>query len=381
VNFRTSFASILLIASTGIASAQQTCSSDSIPLQTTNWGLTVTIPKFDASMGALQSIDFELTGGIVGSASIESLDAAPSTVTTSYQAEITLTRPDMTTLVVSIPAQQFVDNLTAHDGTIDFGGTSGIAHTNISAQDIQMINVTAPADLALFSGAGNIVLPVDAMGTSVASGSGNLITQFLTDAEASVSVCYNYAPDCNGNGIADSVDVGMGGTSNDIWGDGIPDECQPNIRRFCEGDGAANGGADCPCGNGNIGEGCDNGNGHGGKLTGTGVPSIMNDTLVLTATQIPALAPGFFFGGTTATPMGTQNILGSGLTCLINPTRMAKLAQGGGSMPLMGAPAISTMLGLTAGETTYFQFWYRNGHGTCVSSSNATNGLIVTWGL
>lgn len=380
MNFRTASASLILLASPGIAAAQQTCVSDSIPLQTTNWATTVSIPKFDSSLGVLQSVDFELTGRVTGSASIESLDAAPSTVMTTYKAEITLTRPDMSVLVISVPDQMFNDNLSAFDGTIDFAGTSGIAHLDITAQDVQTLNVTAPADLALFTGAGNIVLPIDAVGTSTASGSGNLITQFLTDAEASVSVCYNYAPDCNGNGIADDLDVSMG-TSNDIWGDGVPDECQPSYRRFCEGDGAANGGADCPCGNGNTGEGCDNGFGFGGRMTASGIPSISNDTLVLTASQIPALSPGFFFGGPDATPMGTQNVLGSGLVCLVNPLRIQKITMGGGSIPLPGAPTISSFMNLQAGQTTYFQFWYRNGHGTCVSSSNATNGMIVTWGM
>lgn len=380
MNFRNSFCSLLLFASPGVAFAQQTCDSDSIPLQTTNWSSSVSVAKFDSSLGVLQSIDFKLTGRIVGSASIESLDAAPSTVTTDYKGEITLTRPDMTTLVVSIPDQQFIDNLTAYDGTIDFAGTSGIAHTGISAQDVQIINVTAAADLALFTGVGNIVLPVTAAGTSNASGSGNLITQFLTDAESSVNVCYNYAMDCNGNGIDDAVDVGMG-TSNDLGGDGIPDECQPKIRRFCEGDGAANDGVDCPCTNGGIGEGCDNGLGFGGKLKATGNPSISNDTLVLTSTQIPMHSPGYFFGSTQATPMGTQNVIGSGLTCLLAPVRIQKIAMGGGSIPLAGAPSISVFMGLTAGETSYFQYWYRNNSGTCISDANATNGVIVTWGL
>ncbi len=381
MKFHNLTASLILIATPTLAAAQQTCVNDSVPLQTTNWSTTVSIPKFDASLGSLQSIDFNLTGKVTGSASIESLDAAPSTVMTTYKARITLTRPDLSVLVVSIPDQQFSDNLTAYDGTIDFGGTSGIAHLGITATDVQNINVTAPADLALFTGVGSIVLPIEALGTSTASGSGNLITQFLTDAEASIDVCYNYAPDCNGNGIDDAVDI-SGGFSNDIWGDGIPDECQPSIRRFCAGDGAANGGADCPCGNnGRPGEGCDNGNNYGGLLLGTGSPSIANDTLVLTASQIPMVSPGFFFGGTQATPMGVQNVLGGGLTCLVNPIRIQKINMGGGSIPLLGAPSISVFMGLMPGDTTFFQFWYRNGHGSCNTSSNATNGLIVTWGF
>ena len=359
----------------------QTCNSDSIPLQTTNWSNTVTINQFDPALGILQSVEFQLTGGIFGSASIESLDAQPSTVTTDYQAAITLTRPDLSVLVVAVPNQNFVDMLTAFDGTIDFGGTSGITHANISVQDMQQATSSTPADLALFTGPGTIILPVDAAGSSTASGSGNLITQFLTDAEASVTVCYNYALDCNMNGIDDAVDI-SGGTSNDINMDGIPDECQPGHRSFCEGDGSATGGgADCPCGNnGNPGEGCDNGSGNGGLLTATGIPSISADTLMLTASQIPNNAPGFFFAGITTVNGGSGTPFDNGLRCISQVTRIDKI-DGGGTIPSQGSPSISVFLGLMPGDTNYFQYWYRNAGGPCGGSANTTNGIEVTWGL
>ena len=372
---------LLLASSSALAAPQlQDCHTDSIPLATTNWNDIVSVPQFDPSLGVLLSVDFELTGGIFGSAAIESLDAQASTVTTSYQATLTLTRPDMSTLVVAVPMQQFVDNLTSFDGTIDFGGTSGITHGNISTQDVQSVNTTAPADLALFTGLGNIDLPVDAVGSSTASGSGNLITQFLTDAEASVKVCYNYGLDCNGNGIDDALDI-AGQTSNDHDLDGIPDECQPGFRSFCEGDGAANGGGiDCPCNNnGNPGEGCDNGSGSGGLLTAAGVPSVSNDTLSLTASQIPVV-PGFFMAG-TLTPGGMDGeIFQNGLRC-INPNQRLQKLNNGGTIPLPSAPSISMLTSAAPGDTQYFQYWYRNGTGLCSAGINSTNALEVTWGL
>lgn len=259
---------------------EQVCFSDFIPFQTTNWNSTVSVSKFDPELGILTSIYFELSGDVAGSAAIESLDASPITVNTTYQAEITLTRPDLSVLVVATPFTSFQDNLTAFDGTIDFAGTSGITHAGIQVNDT--VSTTSPppiSDLALFTGApgnpGMIVLPIDAAGTSTASGSGNLITQFLTEAGADVEVCYNYELDCNGNGIPDVTDISSG-TSPDLDGDGIPDECQPSTTSFCEGDGSANGGADCPCNNnGNPGEGCDNGTGMGGLLIWTELDSVL----------------------------------------------------------------------------------------------------------
>ncbi len=191
--------SLVALALTGTAlsgAAQQTqCFTDSIPFQATNFSNSVSIPKFDPNLGTLQSIQISLTGNIQGSARAESLDAGPTVVTTSFSANITLTRPDLTVLVVTLPIANFMDSFTAFDGTIDFMGTSGATHDNITTSDTQMITSPPPAsDLALFTGAGSIVLPVTATGQSIATGAGNLITQFLTDASANVQVCYTFLP-------------------------------------------------------------------------------------------------------------------------------------------------------------------------------------------
>jgi hypothetical protein len=155
----------LALASTASAQTQTLCFTDSVPPQSTNWTGSVSIPKFNPNLGTLQSITYRLTGRVEGSTRVESLDAAPSVVTTSLQADITLTRPDLTTIVVTTPLAQFVDNFTAFDGVIDFDGTSGEARLNIVAQDQdQAVSPPPASDLALFTGAGNIVLPVAANG-------------------------------------------------------------------------------------------------------------------------------------------------------------------------------------------------------------------------
>ena len=364
------------------------CFNDQIPLQTTNWNSSVTVSKFDPSIGILTRVEFELQGDITGSASVESLDAAATTVTTDYQAAITLTRPDLSVIVVATPNANFIDNLSAFDGVIDFMGTSGNQHLNISTNATETQNTISPADLALFTGpAGNpgtISLPVDAAGSSIATGSGNLITQFLTDAGAGVRVCYYFELDCNGNGIADSRDVSTG-TSNDGNANGIPDECEPNIRTFCDGDGSQNGGIDCPCGNnGNAGEGCLNGGGMGGLLTATGTPSIANDTVVLTASQLPPGTHGFFMYSQTQ-PGGGMSGNGvpfsQGIRCISNPGFVRKVVNGG-TAPGPQMPPLSVQLSINAGDTTYFQFWYRDRSGVCgPGKTNATNGVEIVWGL
>lgn len=188
---------LALFAAPAVAQTQTVCFNGSLPLVATNWNNTVSVSKFDTALGTLQSINFVLSGNIQGSVKIESQDTAATVVTTNFQATLTLTRPDLSVLVVTVPLANFNDSLAASDGTLDFGGPSGVSHLGITANATN--NVTSPppaSDLVLFSGPagspGNIVLPVTAVGSSVATGSGNLITQFMTSADAQVQVCYTY---------------------------------------------------------------------------------------------------------------------------------------------------------------------------------------------
>ncbi len=169
--------------------------SASIPLQTTNWDINLApIPLFDPSLGTLNSVEFMLTGEIEGDLRWESLDAAPTTVDLKLQATITLQRPDNSVLVVTIPVANISDPVSAFDGLIDFGGTSGGEMLGLMASTTESFTTFDAADLALFTGVGNIVLPVSAEGTSTGSGAGNLLLQFNTDAGAGVIVKYNFTP-------------------------------------------------------------------------------------------------------------------------------------------------------------------------------------------
>ena len=172
-----------------------------------------------------------------------------------------------------------------------------------------------------------------------------------------------------------------------------PDLAVPNLgpgpgTPVCLGDGS---GASCPCGNaGAGGEGCANstgkgavltaaGSSSGALLTASGIPSVSNDTLSLTASQVP-IAPGFFMAG-TLTPGGMDGeIFQNGLRC-INPNQRLQKLNNGGTIPLPSAPSISMLTSAAPGDTQYFQYWYRNGTGLCSAGINSTNALEVTWGL
>lgn len=196
-SFSLAFAAMIAVGAMATAQTQTVCFTSSIPLTNTNWSNSVTIPKFDSGLGTLQSINFTLGGNIQGQAAVESLDTSATNVTLNFQATLTLTRPDTSVIVVTIPIATFNDSLTPFDGTIDFAGPSGESHPgiNVSASN-NAISPPPPSDLVLFSGPpgspGTITLPITAAGSSTAVGSGNVISQFQTAAAAQVQVCYTY---------------------------------------------------------------------------------------------------------------------------------------------------------------------------------------------
>ncbi|MCY2961742.1 MAG: hypothetical protein NTY35_16400 [Planctomycetota bacterium] len=193
------------------------------------------------------------------------------------------------------------------------------------------------------------------------------------------------APDCNGNGIPDTCDI-VSGSSVDSNGDSQPDECQPAGFTFCAGDGS---GAVCPCDPGqagNPGEGCRHSHGLGAKLSGIGTARIAQDSLRLTASQLPPSATALLFQGTTMQNGGLGFSFGDGLLC-VNGTivRLSiRQATGGvlswgagnpGDAPLHLAGSIPA-----SGGTRFYQVWYRDPSPYCTPSGfNLTGGRSITW--
>lgn len=173
------------------ASAATVTVSDSVTLQPTNWSETLSVAQFDASLGTLNSVTVTLTGGVEGTASAESLDAAPATVTLNLSAEIEASTTALGNLATVLPLVSTSVDLSAADGTFDFGGTSGTQTGQVSAEDVDS-SVFNGADLASFIGTGTVSLLVEATGASTATGAGNLITQFATSALATIDVEYDY---------------------------------------------------------------------------------------------------------------------------------------------------------------------------------------------
>lgn len=186
-------AALAMSAAVSTASAAVISFSDSIaPPARTNYVDGLAFSRFDPNLGTLQSVSFALSGLVTGSIRVESEDQQPATVTESLQATVMLQRPNGSTLAVVVPVEDFTDTLTAYDGTADFSGTSGITRNGLSGTASAATTTVSSEDLALFTGTADIVLPIAAAGTSVATGAGNIVSAFTTFAGASATVSYTY---------------------------------------------------------------------------------------------------------------------------------------------------------------------------------------------
>jgi len=148
---------------------------------------------------------------------------------------------------------------------------------------------------------------------------------------------------------------------------------------FCSGDGS---GTPCPCSNtGAAGAGCGNSASPGGASIGhLGTPSVASGGFQLTASNAVPNRPGLFFEGTAQAAGGAGSVLGDGLLCAVGAIDRLEVVFTGGTGGAVSSIDIPTESGVAAGETRYYQYWFRDPvGGVCGGGFNLTNALSVTW--
>lgn len=190
-----------ILACIAPASASLTTYSFELPAAATNWRELVAVPRFDPDHGTLRSVEYTITANVGGSASFESHDPSATTVRMDVSAIIRLQRPDGSTLLTAIPDASVTAQAGPFDGVVDYSGSSGATFDSLLASVAQSGSTSSPADLALFIGTGDLLLPVFARGASTGSGAGNLEMHFSTLASAELSVTYVANPEPGSVGL------------------------------------------------------------------------------------------------------------------------------------------------------------------------------------
>jgi len=148
----------------------------------------------------------------------------------------------------------------------------------------------------------------------------------------------------------------------------------------------------CPCGNDNdgsdaLGAGCaHDDSAAGARLSGSGVASVIADTLLLEGIRGPISNSTLFFQANNNLD-GGGIYLGDGLRCAGGGLIRLKVKLTDASGYADSSPSVITTRSasfghtIVAGETLYYQWWFRDTNGSpCGAESNTSNGYMVTWG-
>jgi plastocyanin len=163
--------------------------------------------------------------------------------------------------------------------------------------------------------------------------------------------------------------MGMAGTVRVVAAPGTP---------ACFGDVT---GGPCPCGNtGSTGAGCANSTGQGAKLSATGSNSAAAASLVLHGSQLVPNTPGLYFQGTLLANGGLGLLFGDGLLCASGTIQRLEVRTSSPQGTSQTTVNIVAEGSVSAGQTRFYQLWYRNTQGSpCGPQFNTTNAYQVIW--
>lgn len=190
--------------------------------------------------------------------------------------------------------------------------------------------------------------------------------------------------DCNENGVEDAVDIATG-ASSDNNGNGIPDECEDKVVEMC----FCGPNAPDPCGNTYSTGGCANSTGSGAimltNIASGGSVSILADNLTFTTTQVkPNVNAILYMGASSRPPIPFDD----GVRCISMPTYRFAIESSGPTATVAYGPGMAAIAAMRfgppgtidAGETWYFQCWYRDSGGPCGQNANLSNVVKVSFG-
>ena len=145
------------------------------------------------------------------------------------------------------------------------------------------------------------------------------------------------------------------------------------------------GGNIAPCGNYNDnsdpnGAGCQHDDSAAGaNLSGSGVASVSNDSLVLNGIRGPISNSSLFFQANNDLN-GLAVYLNDGIQCTgggLIRIQPRPTNSGGSASTTIG---IAAKTGVSPGETKYYQWWFRDPGGSpCGDEGNTSNGYMITW--
>ncbi|QKQ72892.1 choice-of-anchor E domain-containing protein [Nostoc sp. TCL240-02] len=181
-----------IVANSGVANAASLSYTSSIDYDLTDiTDAPLSVQQFDSSLGTLTGVTIAFTGDILGNAGFENTGKSSANITVNLASQLTLKLNNQSLFALN-PQNSFSYEVGQFDNSIDFGGTSGKAFSNLTATQSGTQSFTNIQLLQSFIGNSNIDFLFSATANSVVSGSGNIASYVQTLAKANIKVTYDY---------------------------------------------------------------------------------------------------------------------------------------------------------------------------------------------
>ncbi len=166
-----------------------------------NWVEVISLPKFGGDISLLTGIEIALETSIDCDIGVENLAQVPSDL--SVNLSITTQVKKGTTTLVSKTYQRAhtFENMPAHDGNLDWAGSSGAKIQQYLYDSPTWITYSVPvADFADYVGSGFVNFEVSALKDYWIPDSswGSMAAYYKADAPARVKITYTYIPEPGG---------------------------------------------------------------------------------------------------------------------------------------------------------------------------------------
>jgi hypothetical protein len=214
---------IALLSSLGLGSSAQAAtfspSTVSVPVQLTNYTKSVSVAKFDPSLGVLQSVLLTFNGKVTGDIRVDNASPSPATGTLKLASQLKLSQLNLggplSPVITLAPFDSAPFSVSGDDGDVNgtstYTGTDSQITSNLQGIQTGTKTYTAAADLAVFAGSGSIDFDVAASADSsvISNDSGNLDTRFRTNAGADFTITYTYAPPVRVPEASANIGIGL----------------------------------------------------------------------------------------------------------------------------------------------------------------------------
>lgn len=181
-----------IVATSGVANAAALSYTNSTNYEFTDIiDATLSVQKFDSSLGTLKGVTIEFTGDLLGNAGFENRSPTPSQTTVNLSSEFSLQLNNQSLLALN-PQYTSSYQVAKYDGVTDYSGTSGKTLSNLTATQSGIQSFTNTQLLQSFIGNGNIDFLFSAIASSLVTGSGNMRSYIDTYAKAGIKVTYDY---------------------------------------------------------------------------------------------------------------------------------------------------------------------------------------------